>query len=1089
METSRGWTSHAVGIGAGAVSILMRQESDRVVAVPARPLLARDAAGRPKLSLTLVLSQCPSVDATSVAPLVTQGTLAFTVTLALPDAALTLSEETARPVQPLFARSARFSLRLADTELQETRAFGPGATAAFSAMLDRAAALEAVSAIGGASSRLQLVCEIEHLVTEEARYLRLSGDYEEIYRHLVREGRRPLDRAALERMVAMMLFDGTLVAESRPLTTSTSVIAAAFLKVAGPVLQRVTAPDGERYSPRPPVAAQMLDVSLQAGSIGKVETLRLTAGLGELFRGAVNGESSVPFLHLVAPDNTGMLVSLPRRWVQPPSRATRSARAPGAATLARVGTSTAALSALARPNTLTVVSAHSLLADTTVQPTRIDASRIHSWALDNLVIAPATAGQPPERSLPVADDPDAPLWRDRLDANLRWYAPLWQVQMPEANADPGSSPFLFEFRAVGHTASGAPGLEGHIRFRLQARMSDATRAAWEAAGKPTARAVDCTGLSVGLSIPFRDQAGATRAQIFRATVTLSGDTATAEVALLDDWVRLAYGALSTPGFQTQQAAISVAYVFSSYVTLTQTNLALLFDRKQALTQVVKAPTGVAKKNGAYLDAKALAYRTPLGSIQFAQEKATESRATALARPQAALFTIRPELAHSSDLAELLARRPVGLQTLGRDSSQPVVYACSTLGAFYIQDNDDGSRAAIGCRDAFRLGQTEYRQYERVSDLDDPDFSVWRSLQQPGRFLMVPARWSIARFSADDPDRAYRPAILVYSTVDPDAPANNRCVVLASLIPDVSPAKQQALLRSLAALAQQPVLTLVNEIDAELEYVWPLPASSGMDVRVAKLFDSFQISIGTGIDAMPQLQAMLRTSGLLGTVHYRLPDGSALECALSLDLNRIIGPLPDGPVQVTLQRPNATLTNRIERAVDVSDVAIEAGDTSGGQAPRIETVRVDQRVEPGAAIQIPVPADTLRATPVSTMAPGDAATLTEIRSFVEDVHTNVAFVNLINYANHGLSALSLQARLRGVDGTQTLTLDPDAPVSTLDFVLPLTTYLASPILEFAVTRTVTDGTSTATGWLEWPLTERGNVVSLTWDLIQQETDHG
>src|SRR5882757_2692462 len=135
MVTPPGWTSLAVGAGAAAVSILKREESDRVVAVPAHPLLARDAADRPKLSLTLVLSQCPSVDAISIAPLVTQGMLAFTVTLALPDSAMTLSEETTRPVQPLFARAARFSLCLDDTELQQTDAFGPGATAAFSLML------------------------------------------------------------------------------------------------------------------------------------------------------------------------------------------------------------------------------------------------------------------------------------------------------------------------------------------------------------------------------------------------------------------------------------------------------------------------------------------------------------------------------------------------------------------------------------------------------------------------------------------------------------------------------------------------------------------------------------------------------------------------------------------------------------------------------------------------------------------------------------------------------------------------------------------------------------------------------------------
>jgi hypothetical protein len=183
------------------------------------------------------------------------------------------------------------------------------------------------------------------------------------------------------------------------------------------------------------------------------------------------------------------------------------------------------------------------------------------------------------------------------------------------------------------------------------------------------------------------------------------------------------------------------------------------------------------------------------------------------------------------------------------------------------------------------------------------------------------------------------------------------------------------------------------------------------------------------------------------------------------------------VQVTLQGASATLKNRIERAVDVSDLVVEAADG------RIETVRVDQRLNPDASIDVAVPSDAVHATPIVTLAPGDAATLTEIRSFVEDIHTNVAFVNLIHYANHGLATLSLQARLRGVEGTQTLSLVESEPVDTLDFVLPLTSYLANPVLEFAVTRTMTDGTAFTTAWLPWPLVDRGNVVSLTWEQVQ------
>ena len=41
---------------------------------------------------------------------------------------------------------------------------------------------------------------------------------------------------------------------------------------------------------------------------------------------------------------------------------------------------------------------------------------------------------------------------------------------------------------------------------------------------------------------------------------------------------------------------------------------------------------------------------------------------------------------------------------------------------------------IGCRDAFKLGQTTYRQNEEIADptIVSPQYRVYRSLQQPGR---------------------------------------------------------------------------------------------------------------------------------------------------------------------------------------------------------------------------------------------------------------------------------------------------------------------------------------------------------------------
>jgi len=227
--------------------------------------------------------------------------------------------------------------------------------------------------------------------------------------------------------------------------------------------------------------------------------------------------------------------------------------------------------------------------------------------------------------------------------------------------------------------------------------------------------------------------------------------------------------------------------------------------------------------------------------------------------------------------------------------------------------------------------------------------------------------------------------------------------------------------------------------------------------------------------MPLLSRMIETAGLTGSVSFNLPDGTALESDLRVDLARIVGPAPDGPVGIERHADRLTLANPIERAIDVSEILVDTADSEA------RIVAVDRRLEPGRSID--VEAAVGDAALAIRCAPAEgAADLTEIRSFVEDVHSNVAFVNLVNYQVHALAALSIEARIRDTEGSQQLLLDENEPVSSLEFVLPLTRYLAKPTLEYAVTKSFTDGTTARTGWLEWSLADDGNVVSLTWERI-------
>jgi hypothetical protein len=114
---------------------------------------------------------------------------------------------------------------------------------------------------------------------------------------------------------------------------------------------------------------------------------------------------------------------------------------------------------------------------------------------------------------------------------------------------------------------------------------------------------------------------------------------------------------------------------------------------------------------------------------------------------------------------------------------------------------------------------------------------------------------------------------------------------------------------------------------------------------------------------------------------------------------------------------------------------------------------------------------------------DPASLAEINSFVEDIHTNVVFLNLVDYARHGLKRLDIETRIKSMPDSYTVSFVEGQRIGDRDFILPLTTFLTNRVLQFQVSKTYASGQTEIKPWQDWDLTTAGNVVSIIWPLIQ------
>jgi hypothetical protein len=975
------------------------------VVLPASPALARDAAGRPAFSLTLLLERRPGAGE-AVADLIHGGLLGLTVALEVPTWALEALAAEGQAPRLLFARAAQFALGPPDggSVLASAEAVGAAPRAALSAMLGAEDARRVLSALSGSPSGLEVRAELDWLPPTVVDLPPIQNP--------------PLGQARAER------------------------------------------------GPRRGLEAVALSASLEALLAGQ------DLDLDKL-------------VHLSAPRAPG----LPPEEV--PARVAASApRAqPGGPALAVSGGRITSLAAALHPvGRLAPAPAQAVAAG------RL--GKLGAFLLDDALVTAEV------RRLPVVVDPAALLWPDRVDPARRWWAPALELVRPAANEDPAASPFLFSWRQVGVTggANPTPGLEGTVLFTLRVTQPAAVRETLRAAGDPPSSPVSLAGVSVALEVPFREEGtGRTRTQLFPAVVEVAGDLVKARLSLLDDWVRLCYGALAYQGFQAQPPRLQTSFSFQAYVPVLPA-AQLAFAGKIAAIPLLQAdrppariafdPAAGALRLGGVevrLQPEAGARRRdgPPPPLARLRERLVAPRpphaAAAVHAPMlAAAVVARPQLEVASAWLEELRRRRYALRSVARAQAVDALLPCRDAPTCYRRVETDGADAAAGCQDALRLGEIRYRQYEELPDLRRDDAagrlcSVYRSLQQPGRYLVAPARWCIARYAATaGPDRAFRPTAMVYALRDPDA-AETRYFLSARLEPDLPLHLRRELARHLTALApagHAPVLDYPTEpsLQAAVEVRWGVPDRIAAP-QTTPAWDGFQVTISAGLADALLLTSAIETGGIDGEVTFRLPGGQVLFGELRLD-TAFTGPWSTGPVEVQALGPRVTLTNRIDVPVDVAVLLPDAGRSDAA-------VPVDASLAPGASVEVAMatPPDPC---PVATPRPGSRQ-LSETHLFVEDLTLGVVFVNLVNWASHGIAALALEARLRGTDHVHGVDLQ-EAQHATLELQLPLDRYVRSQVLELRLRVTPAAGAAVSTDWWVWDLEAQGSVVSITPDLL-------
>ncbi len=643
--------------------------------------------------------------------------------------------------------------------------------------------------------------------------------------------------------------------------------------------------------------------------------------------------------------------------------------------------------------------------------------RIHLQTLVPLAPVPTTDG-------PVINDVDG-LLRDRSHPSRRWFVPSFVFDPPARGDAAEDATFSFRVAGEGHTTDGREAIEATISLTLRETMSDAAQKAAADIDPEHVEPVPLEDLRVRLGIPFRDPGTEERIEYHPAeSVDRSNGLLRVTFALRDQWARMAYGALSTPGFQSRPPHLVVAATYRGW-------------REETTAGVVGGR-------------KAIGLAGAMGKIQRpAIAQLAENRLTVLGNAT---------LLDASRLTPLLKRHWVAAQATVTLPALEVFVDCRTSGDLY-RSNSDGTDVALGCQPAFSLGQGDPRTHEEVEvSAAAGHATVLRSLTRPRRFLLVPKSYCVGRYGPGNGSRSYTPTLLLHSAIDVDDPSNIRCVLSAGLQPDLPPHVRAAIVHELASAEAAPVhVELPWDAGLSPTLSWAVP--SNVQVEAVPTDTGFAAILSTDVPGFLTLQSLLRTSGVSGRASYTLPDGAELSCALRLLLDRVVGPWESGIIHITGSGLSRRLENMLDRRVAVGEIR------SGNRV----LADVDHVLGPREDIDVTLSEDASEPVVVARQEPG-VETLEELRAYVEDLDLGVVVV-----ASQSIPAgtsMSVRLALVGDEDVRDVTLNASRRQQEVVFTLPLTRYLTDPAL------TVTVETPSATPiTFAWSIRDQGVLIPI------------
>lgn len=667
--------------------------------------------------------------------------------------------------------------------------------------------------------------------------------------------------------------------------------------------------------------------------------------------------------------------------------------------------------------------------------------------------------------LPKVDSTNDNYWVDYVQKDLYWVKPDLELLLPNNGMSFESAPFQFTIKNIGILADGSPALEADLVVTLRQFLNKA----WVASlgEKTKTRLLNILNPLYRIQLPYMDAAGNQKQTYLEAsTVERDKDHVKLKFSVSNEWVRLLYGALSTPSLPpASRPTLILSYYFNA--------MQRKRDNVSYLVSGLQLGNSVQLANLNKLNNSNKRFASPKDSSSKKAIRSLPKPSLAMANNNAVLTAHIPSLVAVSNInwntaaIDRLKKKEYVRQSINISHKLDLTVQCNSYGDYFAELKND-SKIAIGCSEPMRLGIIKTPLYRKIIELDHAKYEVYKSQVMPQMFVVVPKSYVIAR-SLEAPEK-FAPELFLHGVVDIENLADSRCVVDLKLQPNITYYERIELERGLSNFTAYPAqITYITELVGEESINWNLSNSVIEKANTFTFEHSIHATLETNIMDAQLCKSMLERGGITGIYKKKLDAEEEFSTQMVVTLDSIAQPWSGEGIRIEHFTGALHITNELESIVHVDRLAkIEQG--GEGEIP------VQQNVAPGETFILGHDLAHKDYIPIFSIQT-DQQALSENYAYIEDLFQQIICFDLFSSPENG-DLLEVNVGIQDQPPYTKLDFTDGSKEKESVLLIPISEIVSSVLFGYFIKYRAPNGTTYESGWIHHNFSTTGNIINIT-----------